>query len=86
MGADPAAPAGAVVECEVASGVAPVAAPTAVVPALVLVRVFSEPIGMLALKLPADGLAPPELARAIVNELEPGVARALRGLRAELDR
>jgi glycosyltransferase involved in cell wall biosynthesis len=71
MGADPAAPAGAVVECEVASGVAPVAAPTAVVPALVLVRVFSEPIGMLALKLPADGLAPPELARAIVNELEP---------------
>jgi glycosyltransferase involved in cell wall biosynthesis len=66
-------PAGVVVECEVSTGVPAIAAPAAGAQALVLVRVFDEPIGMLSLTLPADGIAPEELARAIVAELEPAL-------------
>jgi GT2 family glycosyltransferase len=39
--------------------------------ALVLVRLFTEPIGMLSLALTEDGLTADELAREIVSELGP---------------
>ncbi|HUA48875.1 MAG TPA: glycosyltransferase family 2 protein [Solirubrobacteraceae bacterium] len=62
---------GAVVECEVSTGIPAIAAVAAGGQALVLVRVFGEPIGVLSVTLPADGLTPSELAREIVAELEP---------------
>ncbi len=66
-----ASPAGVVVECEIATGVPAIAAPGAGIQAFVLVRVFSEPLGLLSRTLPARGLEPDELARAIVDELGP---------------
>ena len=69
--ADTGAPAGVVVECEVSTGVPSIAAPAPGIQALVLVRVFSEPIGMLSLTLPEGGLRADQLAKAIVAELEP---------------
>jgi GT2 family glycosyltransferase len=72
VSADPlASPAGVVVECEIATGVPSIAAPAAETQAFVLVRAFSEPLGLLSLTLPAHGLAADGLARAIVDELEP---------------
>jgi hypothetical protein len=46
-------PLGVVVACDVAEGVPSIAAPRAGV--LVRVRVFSEPIGLLSERLPAEG-------------------------------
>jgi glycosyltransferase involved in cell wall biosynthesis len=69
--ADNHARAGVVVECEVSTGISAIAAPIAGTQALVLVRVFGEPIGMLSLTLPEGGLEPDQLATAIVSELEP---------------
>jgi len=65
-----ASPAGVVVECEISSGVPAIAAPAAGSLAFVLVRVFSEPIGLLSRALPARGFEPEELASAIVDELK----------------
>ncbi|HEY4825499.1 MAG TPA: glycosyltransferase, partial [Solirubrobacteraceae bacterium] len=74
VGADGIAlPAGVVVECEISSGVPAIAAPAEGSLAFVLVRVFSEPIGLLSRALPARGFEPEELASAIVDELGPGV-------------
>ena len=74
VGADGiASPAGVVVECEISTGVPAIAAPAAGSLAFVLVRVFSEPIGMLSRALPARGFEPEELASAIVGRLGPGV-------------
>jgi GT2 family glycosyltransferase len=78
MSTDLTATAGIVVECEVAERIPAIASPRAGVPAFVLVRIFTEPVGMLRLPLPAQGLTPHELSRAIVAELEPE-------LRARLD-
>src|ERR1700729_3826377 len=61
-------PAGVVVECEIATGVPSIAPRAAGTQAFVLVRVFSEPLGLLSRRLPARGLEPDELARAIVDE------------------
>ena len=63
--------AGVVVDCDVADGVPTIAAQRDGTQALVLVRVFGEPIGMLSEKLTAQGLEPHELAAAIVRELGP---------------
>ena len=63
--------AGVVVDCDVADGVPTIAAQRGATQALVLVRVFGEPIGMLSEQLSGRGLEPHELARAIVRELEP---------------
>jgi glycosyltransferase involved in cell wall biosynthesis len=71
MRTDSGAHAGVVVECEVSTGIPAIAAVAAGGQALVLVRVFGEPIGMLSLRLPAHGFTPGELAREIVAELEP---------------
>ncbi len=71
MSTDSGARTGVVVECEVSTGIPAIAALAAGGQALVLVRVFSEPIGMLSLRLPAGGISPDELAREIVAELEP---------------
>ena len=65
------APAGIVVECDLAEVIPAIASPRAGVPAFVLVRIFTEPVGMLRLLLTAQGLTPRQLARAIVAELEP---------------
>ena len=62
---------GVVVDCDVCVGIPAVAAPRAGAQALVLVRVFSEPIGLLCETLSASGLDPHELAGAITRELEP---------------
>jgi GT2 family glycosyltransferase len=45
--------------------------------ALVLVRIFSEPIGMLRRILPIGGFTPSELAREIVRELGPELRERL---------
>jgi glycosyltransferase involved in cell wall biosynthesis len=60
-----------VVECDVATGIPTIAAPRAGIPALVLIRVFTEPIAMLNITLPGPGLSAAELERAIVAETEP---------------
>jgi GT2 family glycosyltransferase len=61
-------PAGVVAECDIATGVPAIACPAAGTQALVLVRAFSEPLGLLSLVLPAGGLAPDQLANEIVDE------------------
>ncbi len=63
--------AGVVVDCDVAVRIPTIAAPRDGMQALILVRVFSEPIGLLSEPLSAKGLEPHELAGAIVRELEP---------------
>ena len=50
-----------IMECDVAAGIPTIAATAAVTHALVLVRVFSEPIGLLRASLPAEGLESDEL-------------------------
>jgi GT2 family glycosyltransferase len=62
-------PVGLVVECELADGIPTVRAPRAGTEAHVLVRVFTEPIGMLKVALPAEGLGPDRLAETIVKAL-----------------
>ncbi len=62
-------PAGVVVECEVTDSVPAILGHAAGTHALVLVRIFSEPIGLLSRTLPPDGLQAHELARLIVDEL-----------------
>jgi glycosyltransferase involved in cell wall biosynthesis len=60
-------PVGVVTQCDIAEGVPAIASPRVRVRALVLVRMFSEPIGMLSEHLPADSMDPSNLARAIVR-------------------
>jgi hypothetical protein len=60
---------GIVVECELSVEVPAIAAPAPGMTALVLVRLFSEPIGMLSLTLSERGLEPAELAAEIAGEL-----------------
>jgi glycosyltransferase involved in cell wall biosynthesis len=60
---------GIVVECELSVEVPAIAAPVPGTTALVLVRLFSEPIGMLSLTLPERGLEPAELAAEIAGAL-----------------
>jgi GT2 family glycosyltransferase len=60
-----------VVECDVAAGIPAITAPENVARALVLVRLFGEPLGVLLESVPAAGLSPGVLAAAIVSELEP---------------
>jgi glycosyltransferase involved in cell wall biosynthesis len=62
---------GVVADCDVAAGIPRIAAARDGAQALVLVRVFGEPIGMLSERLSAQGLEPHELAAAMVRELEP---------------
>ena len=64
-------PVGVVVDCDVAAGVPVIAVPRDGTLALVLVRAFSEPIGLLSEPLSAEGLEPHQLAGAIVRELGP---------------
>jgi GT2 family glycosyltransferase len=64
-------PAGVVVDCDVATGIPAVAGRDAVTEALVLVRIFSEPLGLLSRRLPTSGIEPEELARQIADELGP---------------
>lgn len=68
-----------VVECDVAAGIPAITAPPGVGRALVLVRAFTEPLGLLDQALPAGGLSAPELARSIVRELEPQLRERFAG-------
>lgn len=70
-------PAGLVVECDVAVAIPSIPAPRPDIPALVLVRIFSEPIAVLELSLPADGLSADELAREIAVRLAPQLSNRL---------
>jgi GT2 family glycosyltransferase len=58
-----------VVQCELSTEVPAIVAQAPEVTALVLVRLFTEPIGMLRLTLDEQGLTPAELAQEIVTEL-----------------
>jgi GT2 family glycosyltransferase len=64
-------PAGIVAECEIAEAIPALAAPRPEIPALVLVRLFDEPLAMLDLPLPGDGLSAAGLAAEIVAALGP---------------
>ena len=64
-------PAGTVIECDVAIEVPAIPAPGLDIPALILVRIFDEPIAMLELSLPAAGLSAAELAAELVGQLAP---------------
>ena len=62
MRADSGAPTGVEVDCDVSTRIPVIAAVAGGGQALVLVRLLSEPIGMLSLKVPATGLTPGEVA------------------------
>ena len=62
-----------VLECDIAEGIGDIPAPRPGAQALVLVRVFSEPLGVVAAVLPAEGMGADELARAIVREFGPAL-------------
>jgi glycosyltransferase involved in cell wall biosynthesis len=64
-------PAAIVTECDVADGIPAIPAPGAEARMLVLVRMFSEPLGIMEAVLPGDGFCPNDLACAIVNEFGP---------------
>ncbi len=70
-------PAALVAERELAAGIDPLVAPWPGIPALVLVRLFDEPIGILQLRLPDSGLSARELADAIWTELGPALSPRL---------
>ncbi|MBV9338236.1 MAG: glycosyltransferase family 2 protein [Solirubrobacterales bacterium] len=61
---------GVVAQCELSVGVPALTAPASGITALVLVRVFGEPIGMLSLELSEGTLEPAALAREIADEFE----------------
>jgi len=60
---------GIVVACELSVEVPAIAVPAPGMTALVLVRLFSEPIGLLSLTVSERGLEPAELAAEIAGEL-----------------
>jgi GT2 family glycosyltransferase len=63
--------AGVVVDCDVANGIPSIAAPRDGTQSLIIVRVFTEPIGVLSPRLPGGLLEPHVLAAMIVQELGP---------------
>jgi glycosyltransferase involved in cell wall biosynthesis len=64
-------PAAVVGECDVAEGISAIPAPGSEARMLMLVRMFSEPLGILEAMLPGDGLVPNHLARMILDEFGP---------------
>ncbi|HLH14222.1 MAG TPA: glycosyltransferase family 2 protein [Solirubrobacteraceae bacterium] len=63
-------PAALVAECDVAEGIPAIPSPRAGLQALVLVRVFTEPIGVISHALPEHELGSAALAAAIARALE----------------
>lgn len=61
-------PVAVVTQCDIGDRLSHIPAPRPGIEALILVRLFSEPIGMLNKTLPAEGLAPSDLGAAIVRE------------------
>jgi glycosyltransferase involved in cell wall biosynthesis len=78
-------PAAIVAERELAAGIDSLAAPWPGIHALVLVRLFDEPIGILQLRLPTSGLSDRQLADAIWAELGPLLSPRLAQCGLELD-
>lgn len=68
---------GIVLDCELADGVPRIDGGTSSTRALVLVRIFTEPIGLLSLTVPPEGLDPEQLARAIASEYAPQLRERL---------
>ena len=68
-------PAGVVAECDVAVEIPSIEGPRTGIGALVLVRLFSEPIAMLDVNLPEGGLSATDLAREIAVALAPQLKR-----------
>lgn len=66
-------PVGIVVHCELSVEVPPIAAPAPATTAMVLVRLFGEPIGMLNLSLSGRDIAAAALADEIAAKLAPEV-------------
>jgi len=75
----PSRPVGVVAELDVASAIPGIAASESTTEALVLVRLFTEPIGLLYQRLGDGGLQPDELARVIVGELGPQLRERILG-------
>ncbi len=71
------APVALVCECELADEIMPIATPRAGIEVLVLVRLFTEPIGTLTLMLGPDGISASGLADAIVREFGPPIGERL---------
>ena len=69
-----ATPAALVAECELAGGLGHLSARPGIT-AVVLVRLFSEPIEVLQTTLPADGLSAVDLAHEIACAMEPQLRR-----------
>ena len=72
-------PAGVVAECDIAEGIPAIPSPRVGVRALVLVRMFSEPLGMLAERLPVNRMNSRDLAGAIVRKFEPQLQERFSG-------
>jgi glycosyltransferase involved in cell wall biosynthesis len=79
------APEALVTELELATGIDGLAAPRPDISALVLVRLFDEPIGMLQLSVPGAGLTGRQLADATWAELGPRLSPRLAECGLELD-
>jgi glycosyltransferase involved in cell wall biosynthesis len=62
-------PAGIVVECDIAESIPAIPPHAGVTRTSVLVRLFTEPVGLLSPTLPPRGVSPDELAQMIVDEL-----------------
>jgi glycosyltransferase involved in cell wall biosynthesis len=60
---------GVVVQCELSVEIPEIAAPAPGAAALVIVRLFGEPLGALSLTLSGSGMTPAELAEEILSEL-----------------
>jgi GT2 family glycosyltransferase len=65
-----AAPHGIVLECDIAEGIPAITVPRSGMQVLVLIRLFSEPIGMLAEPMPAEGMGPADLGHMIMRKFE----------------
>jgi GT2 family glycosyltransferase len=64
-------PTGDVLDCDVATGIPWIPAPETGTTVHILVRLFTEPLGMLSRTVPGRGIEPAVLAREIVGELGP---------------
>jgi glycosyltransferase involved in cell wall biosynthesis len=72
-GPEPGRPAALVAECELSDGIAPLIPPRGGIEALLLIRLFTEPIGMLELTVPRDGLSETALAAEIARAFGPAL-------------
>jgi len=66
-----------VVECELADGIPRLPCGDGATQAVVLARIFSEPLGLLNVTLTSGGIEPDQLARSLVDEFGPQLRERL---------